>query len=103
MSRNDTIVDMYKVGLNMQEIADVFELTRGRVSQILKLKGVAARPRSQSTVYKNEIKVDAEVDYLVRVGIKPIEISRMANIPHADAVRQKRKLVRLNQLRRKSD
>jgi hypothetical protein len=103
MSRNDVIVQMYESGSTMQEIADVFELTRGRVCQILKLKGVTAKSRSPHIAYRNEVQLDAEVEYLVRVGIKPIEIARMANIPHADAVRQKRKLVRLNQLRRKAD
>jgi hypothetical protein len=96
MSRDDIIVELYKTGSTMQQIGDVFEISRGRVCQIIKAKGITARPKWDFAVHKREIELDPRVESLVRAGIKPIKIARMLNIPYTDAWRQARKVARIN-------
>lgn len=42
--RNEKIIQLARQGMSYQEIADLFELSRGRVSQICIAAGVVRRP-----------------------------------------------------------
>lgn len=95
MSRDDVIVEMYQAGWTMQQVGEVFQLTRGRVCQILKSKGVVSRPKCDLRTLDRVIRLHPEIECLVYAGVKPKRISVLLNLPYKEAFRQARKVARL--------
>lgn len=95
MTRDDVIADMYQAGWTMQQVGDVFQLTRGRVCQILKSKGVVSRPKCNLAALDRVIQLHPEMEVLVLAGVKPKRISVLLNLPYKEAFRQARKVARL--------
>jgi glycyl-tRNA synthetase (class II) len=103
MNRDDFIVEMYLAGYDMASVAIAVNLTKVRVSQIIKAKGVLARPKYDVATHTKKAKIDSRVQNLFDKGVKTKPMSQILNVPYAYANLQVRRIRRLNQLHRKSD
>jgi hypothetical protein len=102
MNRDDFIVEMYVAGYDMASVASAVNLTKGRVSQIIKAKGVPARPKYDLAAHPRKSNIDSRVQNLFDKGVTTKPISQILNVPYAYAYSQVRKITKARQVRLKA-
>ena len=102
MIRDDFIVEMYLAGYDMASVASAVNLTKGRVSQIIKVKGVPARPRYDLAAHPRKSNIDSRVQDLVDKGVKTKAMSQILNVPYTYAYSHVRKITKARRDRLKA-